>query len=248
MPNTNCTVRSIRGGIAAFVLLIITAGTALAADGFGSVDRGILDAELVDHGWNLLEKRGVPATRFSLSGADELHIETASSNALIYRLVGELSPDVQAQPVLTWTWRTDRLANWVTPESFANPDWPIAIYAFFAVDKQFVGFWQRMLNRLRFGAAGLPSAGKFVTYVWAVDEPPASPYPNPYLPDSGAIYVLRQSAAAMQKWHTERRDLRADFEAAFGHPAGELLYLAVSADSEEAGGNSVVRVRQLQVE
>ena len=248
MTSISCAGRPVLALAAVIVVLAGPARVASSADPLSDVDRGALDPALTAKGWHLLQKHRVPATLFTSSGSDELRIETVSSNALIYRLAGDISPGVDERPWLSWAWRTDVLEDWVTPAAPADPDWPVAVYAFFAVDKLYVSWWQRMLNRLRFSAVGLPAAGKFVTYVWAVDQPPADVYPNPYLPEIGAIYVLRRSAVASRQWHTERRDLRADFESAFGHPAGELLYLAISADSEQAGGKSVARIRRLRVE
>ena len=57
-----------------------------------------------------------------------------------------------------------------------------------------------------------------------------------------------QSGSSAAGWRSERRDLFADFADAFGHPAEKLLYLAISADSEDTGRMSVARLRHLSTQ
>ena len=57
-----------------------------------------------------------------------------------------------------------------------------------------------------------------------------------------------QSGSGTADWRSERRDLFADFAEAFGHPAESLIYLAISADSEDTGRSSSARLRHLTTE
>jgi hypothetical protein len=103
------------------------------------------------------------------------------------------------------------------------------------------------MNKIVYGVAGLPDSGKILTYVWSLDTPAGERYPNPYVPKVGVINVLQSGDVGHDDWSLERRDLFADFEAAFGHPAEGVLYLAISADSEDTGSRSVARLRDLHL-
>ena len=210
---------------------------------FADVRYGALDPELEAQGWTLLTRNRVPPTTFELDGDGSIVITVDGSNALIYKPAAA-QPEEASE--LHWSWRVDNVTN--EPASFdpaADPDWPVAVYAAFEVDKQYVGWWRRLLNRLRFSAAGLPDTGKILTYVWSLNEPPGPPGPSPYLPYSQTIQVLQTGEST--GWRAEQRELRADFEMAWGHPAGRLLYIAVSADGENTATASRARIRNLTV-
>ena len=218
------------------------------------VETVTLDPTLLADGWVLLQKRDVSPTVFSSYDSDTIRIISDRSNALIYRSVtGEESN----LPFLSWEWRIDEVKHRDEVSAAANPDWPIVIYAAFEVDKQYVGWWRRLVNRITVGVAGLPESGNILTYLYSLDSAEAdSPLgqftPNPYIPKIGMMMPLRAGGAQgwdeLNVWHRERRDVMADFEAAFGYPAVRVLYIAISADSEDTESMSIARVRALRLE
>jgi hypothetical protein len=231
-----------------FLLLYSFSSQAIAETDFSAVETAELDQGLTAEGWQLLQKRGVPATLFSQPESGVILIQSNASNALIYRAVEP--HEAASQPVLTWSWRVDEIEASEDLVAGDQPDWPVAVYAAFAVDKAYVSWWRRFVNRIKFNAIGLPDSGKIVTYVWQaspVESAANEVYPNPYLPNTGMIFDL-QSGSGTAAWRSERRDLFADFAEAFGHPAESLLYLAISADSEDTGRSSSARLRYLTTE
>ena len=231
----------------AFLLLLATVITPTWAQDsdeetdFTDVRYGALDPKLEAEGWVLLTKNRVPPTTFELDSDGSIVVTVDGSNALIYK---PLAPQTEAAGELSWSWRVDSVASTANAvDRGADPDWPVAIYAAFEVDKQYVGWWRRFLNRMKFSVAGLPDTGKILTYVWSETEAAGPPAPSPYLPYSQTIQVLRTGESA--GWQEERRELRKDFEQAWGHPAGRLLYIAVSADGEHTATVSTARIRNL---
>ena len=207
---------------------------------------GELDPTLAAKGWVLLTKRNVPPTEFSASDSDVISIATNSSNALIYRELDNRGLSREDSPALTWQWRVDLIDEGVGEGK--DPDWPVAIYAAFEVDKKYINWWRRWVNKLTFSAAGLPGNGKILTYIWSARDSAGVAYPNPYIPEIGQIFELRGADAEFGAWLTEQRVLFADFEAAFGHPAERILFLAISADGEDTATVSLARVRDLRLE
>jgi hypothetical protein len=237
-------LRAISKNLAAAAIGMVFGVGAIAETDFSTVEMAALDPALETEGWVLLKKRGVLATMFIQDAPDQIRIEANQSNALIYR---EVNDDHVQRPVLSWSWRTDSATDRAEIESAVNEDWPVAVYAAFKVDKQYVGLWRRFVNKIVYGVAGLPDSGKILTYVWSLDTPAGQRYPNPYIPKVGVINVLQSGDVGRNDWARERRDLLADFATAFGHPAERVLYLAISADSEDTGSHSVARVRDLQL-
>jgi len=101
------------------------------------------------------------------------------------------------------------------------------------------------MNMIAYAAVGLPNSGKILTYVWGGQGEIGDTYPNPYITKVGIVKILRTNASPSGTWFSEKMDLLADFEAAFGHPPEALLYIAVSADSEDTEERSVGLVRNL---
>jgi hypothetical protein len=224
---------------------LICSAIVFAETDFSTVEIAGLDPALESDGWILLTKRGVAPTIFTRDEPGGMRIEANQSNALIYR---EVDVEPSERPTLTWSWRIDVAKDRTEIESGVNEDWPVAVYAAFKVDRQYVGLWRRFVNKIVYGVAGLPDSGKILTYVWSLDRPAGERYANPYIPKVGVINVLQADGVGRDEWLTERRDLLADFATAFGHPAESVLYLAISADSEDSGSRSVARIRNLHLD
>ena len=115
-------------------------------------------------------------------------------------------------------------------------DRPLAVHVAFVPETQ--SWWQG----LRRGTAelfGIPLPGKVLTYVWGGDGERGVSLANPHYPDEGRLIVLRPGIASLAQWQEERIDLIADFAAAFGHPPPPLLYIAISSDTDDRGGESL---------
>ena len=228
----------------AVTLFILVTSPGIADDGIGKVEPGKIDPGLTEQGWKLLKKRGTAATTFTLLGEDTIRVEADNSNALIYR---ETVPSDNGHLYLEWEWRVDETTTPTVVTDSKHIDWPLAIYAAFKVENRYQSWWRRFTNMIAYAAVGLPNSGKFLTYVWGGQGEIDDTYPNPYVSKVGIVRILRTNASPSGIWFSEKVDLLADFEAAFGHPAQALLYIAVSADSEDTEGRSVGLVRNLSL-
>ncbi len=61
------------------------------------------------------------------------------------------------------------------------------------------------------------------------------------------IRVLKGAQSEQGAWVAEQRDLNADFETAFGHPARRLLFIAISADGEDTQLVSEAAIRNIRL-
>jgi hypothetical protein len=90
-----------------------------------------------------------------------------------------------------------------------------------------------------------PLPGKMLTYVWGGTAERGVKLKNPYRETAGHIIVLRPGSSAPGKWFDETVDVTADFEAAFGYRPGMPAYIAISADTDDKGGNSMGTVTNI---
>ena len=53
------------------------------------------------------------------------------------------------------------------------------------------------------------------------------------------MYILRSGHALTGRWFTEKIDIAADFERAFGYQAPPPMYIMVSPDTDDTAGRSI---------
>ncbi len=77
-------------------------------------------------------------------------------------------------------------------------------------------------------------------YVWDSHEPPLPLETVVTNPRSARIrkIVVDSGPEQLGRWREHRRDLRADFERAFGEPPGELISVALMTDADNTGGQA----------
>jgi hypothetical protein len=126
-----------------------------------------------------------------------------------------LALDPARWPRIAWRWKIDRVVESANLEERSGDDFAARVYVFFDVPLSELPFTERlqlMLARLLHGG-DLPSAG--ICYVWDNRHPVGTLRPNPYAARIRTL-VLESGNTLAGQWRDERRDLEADFHAAFG--------------------------------
>lgn len=201
-----------------------------------------LAAEIKAQGWKLLGFDDVPATQFSLTDGS-IRIEANASNALIYR---ELAEQDKAAQFLSWSWQAESLPPSKILTKINNDDRAIALYVAFEIDRSNLSLWGRISSSVASLFSGLPQ-GQILTYVWGNEDAIGDWFANPYIRRIGRMKVLRNATSPLNQWHDERIDLVADFTDAFGYAPIRPVYLALSADTEDSGTNSISWVRDIRL-
>ncbi|MEA3278016.1 MAG: DUF3047 domain-containing protein [Pseudomonadota bacterium] len=231
--------------LALCIVLAVAPTTSSASDGNWSID----DADLVPDvfaaaGWRLLFRTDVAPTRFRPQGDGVIAIETEDSVGFLFRGIREQERNASH---LVWRWT---VLESLPPADLSRPgadDRPAAVHLWFSRSARTRDLWDRLKDGIA-EFAGLPLAGKTLTYVWGGAHRRGERFPSPYETEDGAVVVLRPGDTRLREWHWEKVDFAADFELAFGYPAPPVRYVAVSADSEDAGGSSTALVADLRFE
>ena len=148
----------------------------------------------------LVEEDGIRALRGHARG-------TAS---ILYR---ERTVDLDATPVLEWSWKIDRVYPAIDERTRAGDDYPARLYVVARVGL-------------------LPWDTLALNYVWSSNEAnPDDSWPNPFT-DKAAMIPVRSGAGEVGRWTHERRDVAADFRAAFGRRIDEIDGYAVMVDGD----------------
>ncbi|MEM6487994.1 MAG: DUF3047 domain-containing protein [Pseudomonadota bacterium] len=160
---------------------------------------------------------------FALTAEDGEVVIAAQATGASAALVTKTEIDVERCPVVEWRWRVDAMALPADLSSRQAEDTPASIILAF-------GDPGSLLN---------PDEVPTLRYAWASEtNPVGAVVDSPYFPGILRTVVVRSGPPQPGVWVTERRDLAADYEAAFGSPPRapvEVVALFTDADHQEDG-------------
>ena len=150
---------------------------------------------------------------------------------------------------LQWQWRLDQPLAQADLRSKTGDDAALKVCALFDLPLEKIPFVERNLLRLarRVSAEALP--GATLCYVWDNQLPAGTTLHNAYTARV-RLRVLNGNGDALGRWVSHKRDLQADFLAAFGNETDTvppLLAIVTGADADNTGGTSLGFVNRLQL-
>lgn len=164
-------------------------------------------------------------------GRRVLRVRSASSaSSWIARPTGEAGP----RPVLEWQWKVARAVAGSDVTRKQGDDYAARLYVLFDLPASRLSFADRLrLQAARaLSGAELPAAG--LCYVWGRAQPAGSTAWNPYT-DRLRMIVVDSGDGFAGQWRTVRRDLRRDWDEAFGGAMPRIGAVAVGADTDNTG-------------
>ncbi len=176
-------------------------------------------------GWR--EKRFQGQTAYAVVPEGEGRALRAEAVGSASGLIFDVEFDPAEFPILTWRWKVENLVGASDPTRKAGDDYPARVYVVFP-------HWffpkTRSLN-----------------YIWATDYPVDEPIPNPFT-GNAVMIAVRSGPEKVGRWVTERRDIAADFRAAFGEDPPKAGALAVMTDTDQTGERAVAWYDDLRLE
>lgn len=176
-------------------------------------------------------------------------LEVRSSNsagAAIHRL------RVPAEgATLAWRWKIDRVVAAADMETREGDDFAARVYVFFDVPPASIPLADRVKVKLARWIHGqdLPTAA--LCYVWDNRHAPGTARWSPYT-DRVRVVVVESGTAEAGKWREEKRDVAADFRAAFGsqwHGAPPAITgVALGNDTDQTGESATARFGDVRIE
>lgn len=222
-----------RHGLAGFALWLGLTGSVLAVP----VRVGDFSAEgdVPPAPWQVVQlDPRVPATRYRTLTWDGRAAVEARAHASMALLARPLTVDLQATPVLCWAWRVDDVLQSADLHRKAGDDYAARVYVAFALPEESKNLGLRMklaLGRSLYGEL-VPDAA--VNYVWDNRHPIGTRAYNAYT-DRTAMIVQRSGRTQAGRWLTERVNVLADAERAFGQLPFRATLLAVASDTDNTG-------------
>jgi hypothetical protein len=215
-------------------LLSLCSGAALAADAV-DVGRFTPGQSTPPAPWQLLRfDPQVAPTHYRLREWDGVVALEARADASMALLARPLTVELSRTPILCWRWRVDAPLRNADMASKAGDDYAARLYLAFSLPSRELSLVVRAklaLARRLYGQQ-LPDAA--LNYVWDNRYPIGTRRPNAYT-ERAQMWVLRSGAAAAGGWVSERRDVLADAQQAFGTQQVQARLLAVGADTDNTG-------------
>ncbi len=236
-------------GLALVAVLAWAPGPALAGGPLLVQPAGAADVPAAP--WHVLglPQQSKPFTQFrvvTLDGQRVLRIEAQASYGNLVHPVLE-QPNAQR---LAWRWRLDEPNPAADLRRKDGDDSPLKVCALFDLPTAAVPFVERQvlrIARLRSGEM-LPAAS--VCYVWDAHLPPGTVLDNAFTRRLRMI-VLRGPEAGLHTWHTEQRDVWADFLRLFADEAQAvppLVGIAIAADADNTQGRSLGHIGSISLD
>lgn len=228
------------------MMLVVCAGHAVAANvqpaPAGNKGGGLIAFSSLPAGssltptFRLLTIPRVRENRFSLvedEGVTVLKVQSQDATGSV-GLSADI--DLQTTPVLRWRWRVEHPLRDAAFHLKSGEDHAARVYVFFDVPLESLSFADRTRVRLARSlmTSDVPTAA--LCYVWDNRVPVGASGWSPYTNRVRKI-VLQSGNALANRWISERRDVAADYRAAFGlgpdQPVPRVTGVAVGSDTDQ---------------
>ena len=174
---------------------------------------------------------GKASSRFHATrkdGRDAMAV-TASSSASMLRHQIRIEPAQLSQ--VRFSWKVPELMLQADMALRDTDDSPVRIVLTFEGDRQKFSSKNAMLSELARALTGEELPYATLMYVWCNTRAPGAVIVNPRT-DRIRKLVVESGAARLKQWIDYERDIRADYEKAFGEAPGALIGIGIMTDSD----------------
>lgn len=164
-------------------------------------------------------------------GRPVLHVRSASSAS---SWVAKTAVDAQQRPFLHWRWKVSRSLAGSDLRTRQGDDYAARLYVFFDQPLERLSLGDRLRIQASRALSGVEVPAAALCYVWGGAQPAGTTAWNPYTDRVRMIVVDSGDTGALQ-WRAASRDLRRDWQEAFGGPLPMVSGVAVGADTDNTG-------------
>ena len=242
--------RGFKAGALGLSLAWLTACTTPAGEpGGGSVpDRLPLSFQARDKlGWEPVALPGKLRTAFRTQKHEGRESTLAESSGSASMLRQRLRIGPQQLGRLHFSWQAENLLPGADLSAQGQGDSPTRLVLAFDGDRQRFSMRNAMLSELTRSLTGEDMPYATLMYVWSNDLPVDTVIVHPRT-DRVRKIVVESGPGRLPQWLHYDRDVRADFEKAFGEPPGELQALGIMTDSDNTRSSTRAWYGEIRLE
>lgn len=188
--------------------------------------------------WQPMHLPGKRATTYSLgeqSGRVAVRAQAESAVSMLRQPV-RVEPDQLGH--LEFSWNVPALMDGADVGQRHSDDSPARLVLAFGGDRSTFSAKNAMLSEMVHAMTGEPLPYATLMYVWCNTRPVGTVVHSPRT-DRIRKLVVASGPQQLKQWLLFRRDLRADFELAFGEAPGPLLAIALMTDSDNTQSSAL---------
>ncbi|MDB5894015.1 MAG: hypothetical protein JWQ88_1546 [Rhodoferax sp.] len=187
--------------------------------------------------WHSRTFPGKKTTRYSAVRVDGRQAVFGDSHgsASMMRQTVRIEPAQLGQ--IGFAWKVPHLIPGANMGLRDHDDSPVRVMLAFEGDRSRLSARDGMLSELARALTGEEMPYATLMYVWCNSRPPGSVIASPRTDRIRSI-VMESGPARLNQWIDYERDIRADFETAFGEAPGALIGVAIMSDSDNTESTS----------
>ena len=181
--------------------------------------------------WSRIQFPGKRVTDFSvvqLDGRNTVYARANSSASMLHQKL-RIEPADLSQ--VTFSWKVPQLIEAADMAVREKEDTPVRIVLAFEGDRSKLSALYHMQSDLAQVLMGEPLPYATLMYVWSKKRAPGTVIVNPRT-DRIRKMVVESGMANLNQWMNYERNIKADFERAFGEAPGALVGVALMTDSD----------------
>ena len=181
--------------------------------------------------WDVVRIPGKVATQYSvvrLSNRRTLMASAASSASMLRK---DLRIEPEQLNALNFSWQIQKLIEGADMAQRDYDDSPVRLVLAFDGDRSQFSPKNAMLSELTHALTGQPMPYATLMYVWCNQRPVNSVIQNPRT-DRIRKIVVESGAGRLNQWTSYERNIRADYEKAYGEAPGALIGIGIMTDSD----------------
>ena len=191
----------------------------------------VSETAVASTGWKHQEFPGKRANRYQYVQVDGRHAMavSASSSISMLRKVVRVAPEDLSR--VRFSWKVPKLVDDGDLSDRDRADAPVRIVLAFEGDRSKFSARDAMLSELAHALTGEPMPYATLMYVWDSNAAPGTVLTSKRTSRIRKL-VMESGPQKLNQWLDYERDVRADFEKAFGEAPGALVSIGIMTDTD----------------
>ena len=177
-------------------------------------------------------------TRYSLVRDSGQTVVKAVCDGSSSGLIRHVRINPEKYPIIEWRWKIINVFKKGDVTQKAGDDHPARLYITFEFDLKTAN----LIERAKYKALKLvfrkTTPAEAINYIWASKAPEGTMVPSPYTSQS-MMMVVQSGKANLNQWVIQKRDIHADYMAAFGKKPPMISGIAIMTDGNDTGESAV---------
>lgn len=174
------------------------------------------------------------ANQFDIAMEGDRRVLRVRSSSSASSWLAKVNEPAGGRPRLQWDWKVSQALAGSDMRTRQGDDYAARLYVLFDLPLERLSLGDRVRIQASRALAGVDVPAAALCYVWGTAQPAGSTGWNPYT-DRVRMIVVDSGNTHAGSWRAVNRDLRRDWDEAFGGPMPPVGGVAIGADTDNTG-------------